>query len=75
MSVCHLVTGEVNGALQRLEKAVEDGQLDSWWYPMSHPLYRQLDFEPRYMNARKKIEDMMAEQRQRFLDLSREERP
>lgn len=72
VSLCHLVLDDTEGALQRLEQAVEDGQVDQWWLTMSHPLYDQFAFEPRYLRAREKIEEMMEEQRQRFLALSRE---
>lgn len=75
LSICHLVMGDLESALQRLEEAVADGQVESWWYYMSHPLYRQLDFEPRYLHARKEIESLMTAQRQRFLAMSPETRP
>jgi hypothetical protein len=72
LSVCHLVLGDREGALARIEQAVADGQLDGWWYPLSHPLFRKLEFEPRYQDALMRIGSAMTEQRQRFLDLSDE---
>jgi len=72
MTVCHLVQGDKEGALTRLEQAVEDGQLEFWWYPMSLPAFKELEFEPRYQDARQRIESVMDEQRERFLRISNE---
>ena len=72
LSLCHLVLDDTDGALQRLETAVEDGLVDGWWHTMSHPLYAQLQFEPRYLHVRKRIEENMAEQRERFFEMSQQ---
>jgi hypothetical protein len=72
MSICHLVLGDREGALTRIEQAVEDGQLDGWWYTLNDPLLKTLEFEPRYQDALQRIESVMTEQRERFLRLSRE---
>ncbi len=71
-SACHLVLGDIEGALARIEQAVEDGQLDGWALFLSYPLFKKLELEPRYQDALQRIESAMAEQRERFLRLSRE---
>jgi TolB-like protein len=67
MSICHLVLGDREGALTRIEQAVEDGQLDGWWFTLNNPLIKTLEFEPRYQDALQRIESAMTEQRERFL--------
>ena len=73
MSACHLVLGEREAALARIEQAVEDGQLNRWHFTLSYPLFKALELEPRYQVAWQRIEEAMAGQRERFLLLSKEE--
>ena len=72
LSTCHLVLGNREAALERIEQAVEDGQLYNWHFTLSHPLFNTLELEPRYQDALQRIESAMTEQRERFLMLSSE---
>lgn len=73
LSLCHLVLGDREGALDRIEAAIADGQLGNWWFLLSHPLFKSLALEPRFVLARKHIESAIAKQKERFLLMSREE--
>ena len=72
LSACHLVLGDREGALDRIEQAVQDGQLERWFFTLSYPIFKTIELEPRYQSARQQIEAAMADQRERFLRLSAE---
>ena len=69
---CHMVLGDFDGALSRMEQAIEDGQLGSWWLPISHPMFDILRMEPRFLDIKQRIDRDITAQRDEFIGLTRE---
>ena len=69
---CHMVLGDFDGALSRMEQAIEDGQLGAWWLPISHPMFDILRMEPRFLDIKQRIDRDITAQRDEFIGLTRE---
>jgi TolB-like protein/Tfp pilus assembly protein PilF len=71
--VCDTLVGDRPGALDRLERAVDDGAIGGWYMVLRHPALEELWDEDRFRAVMDEIETRMAEQREHVESVLAEE--